>query len=666
MQEKKAKIWYNIYEHKGVMYMKNPITELYTSQSLQILEGLEAVRKRPGMYVGSTDQRGLHHLVWEIIDNSIDEVLAGFGQNIKVVVKEDNSILVTDDGRGMPVDLHQSGVSGVEVIFTKLHAGGKFGASGVYKVSGGLHGVGASVVNALSEYLEVKVHRDGKLYQMRFENGRKKVQELQVVGETKKVGTEVLFKPDPTIFSTTLFNFQTLEERIRESAFLIKGLKMQLHDERSKQKETYCYEDGIKAYVDFINQQKTPLHKTAYYEGKSGEIEVEIAFQYSNAYSENMISFVNNVRTKDGGTHETGFKSAFTKVFNDYAKKVNLLKEKDLALEGADIREGLTVIISCRIPENLLQFEGQTKNKLGSPEARPSVENVVSEQMSTFLTENPQTASVLIEKALNARNAREAARKAREDARLVKKVARQETILSGKLSPATSKNPKVNELFLVEGDSAGGSAKQGRNRMFQAILPLRGKVINSEKQRMEDVLKNEEISTIISTIGAGLGSEFQVNKTNYNKVIIMTDADTDGAHIQVLLITFFFRYMRPLVEHGKLYIALPPLYKITKLGKKEEVTYAWDELQREEISKKYKSYNIQRYKGLGEMNATQLWDTTMNPETRTLIQVRIEDLADAEQRISVLMGDKVEPRKEWIDTFVSFESEDNFRIKGEE
>ncbi|MDD3112765.1 MAG: DNA topoisomerase IV subunit B [Candidatus Izemoplasmatales bacterium] len=643
--------------------MKEPIQEKYTAQSLQILEGLEAVRRRPGMYVGSTDQRGLHHLVWEVIDNSIDEVLAGYGKNIKVVVKEDNSILVVDDGRGMPIDLHSSGITGVEVIFSKLHAGGKFGVSGVYKVSGGLHGVGASVVNALSEFLDVTVNRDGLAYHMRFENGGKKVEELHVIGDTKKTGTEVWFKPDPTIFSTTLFNFQILEERIRESAFLIKGLRMQLIDERSKQKESYFYEEGIKAYIDLINQQKTPLHPTAYFEGESGSIEVEVAFQYSNAYSENLISFVNNVRTKDGGTHETGFKSAFTKIFNDHARRLNFLKEKDLPLEGADIREGLTSILSVRIPENKLQFEGQTKNKLGSPEARPSVENVLSEQLDTYLTENTQIASVLIEKALNARNAREASRKAREDARLVKKVAKQETILSGKLSPATSKNPKINELFLVEGDSAGGSAKQGRNRLYQAILPLRGKVINSEKQRMEDVLKNEEISTIISTIGAGLGSDFQVHKSNYNKVIIMTDADTDGAHIQVLLITFFFRYMRPLVEAGKLYIALPPLYKITRTGKKQEVAYAWDDEEREEISKRFKFYEIQRYKGLGEMNASQLWDTTMNPETRTLIRVSIEDMADADQRITLLMGDKVEPRKEWIDTFVSFESEDTFRIK---
>ncbi|MGI6392594.1 MAG: DNA topoisomerase IV subunit B [Candidatus Izemoplasmatales bacterium] len=647
--------------------MSEPIQKTYTAQSLQILEGLDAVRKRPGMYVGSTDHRGLHHLVWEIIDNSIDEVLAGYGGMIKVVVKEDNSILVMDDGRGMPVDMHASGITGVEVIFSKLHAGGKFGSDSVYKVSGGLHGVGASVVNALSEFLEVSVHRNSILYRMRFENGGRKVKELTAIGETRRTGTDVWFKPDPTIFSTTLFNFQTLEERIRECSFLIKGLKMQLVDDRSRQRVTYCYDEGIKAYVDFINQQRTPTHNTVFFEGKSNDIEVEVAFQYSNAYSENLISFVNNVRTKDGGTHETGFKSALTKVFNDYARKMNLIKEKDDGLEGADIREGLTAIISIRVPENLLQFEGQTKNKLGSPEARPSVENVVIDQMSTYLTENPQIASVLIEKAINARNAREAARKAREDARLVKRVAKQETILSGKLSPATSKNPKINELFLVEGDSAGGSAKQGRNRLFQAILPLRGKVINSEKQRMEDVLKNEEISTIISTIGAGLGSDFNVQKANYNKVIIMTDADTDGAHIQVLLITFFFRYMLPLVEAGKLYIAMPPLYKIEKTGvKRGQVEYAWTESEREEISKRFKTYTIQRYKGLGEMNAEQLWDTTMNPETRTLVQVKIEDMADAEQRISVLMGDKVEPRKEWIDTFVSFESEDDFRVRSDE
>ncbi len=647
--------------------MSDRIKETYTAQSIQILEGLEAVRKRPGMYVGSTDSRGLHHLVWEIVDNSIDEILAGYGSNIKVLIKEDNSIVVSDDGRGMPVDMHSSGISAVEVIFSKLHAGGKFGAAGgAYKVSGGLHGVGASVVNALSEFLEVTVHRDGLMYQMRFEKGGRKVKELMAIGETKKNGTEVWFKPDASIFSSTLYNYSIIEERLRESAFLIKGLKMQLVDERTRQKATFLYEEGIKAYVDFINFQKQVSHPAEYFDGKSSDMEIEVAFQYTKTYTENLVSFVNNVRTKDGGTHETGFKSAFTKVFNDFGKKMGLLKANDEGLEGGDIREGLTAIVSIRIPENLLQFEGQTKNKLGSPEARNAVETVVIDQLTIFMTENPQTAEMLIEKALNARNAREAARKAREDARLVKKVSKTETILSGKLSPATSKNPKINELFLVEGDSAGGSAKQGRDRKFQAILPLRGKVINSEKQKMEDVLKNEEIATIISTVGAGLGSDFNLNKANYNKIIIMTDADTDGAHIQVLLITFFFRYMRPLVEAGRLYIALPPLYKITKVGKKEEVQYAWTEEDRERLCRSFKTYQIQRYKGLGEMNASQLWETTMDPDSRTLIKVTIEDMADAEQRIRVLMGDDVEPRKEWIDSNVSFASEDDFKIKGAE
>lgn len=633
---------------------------IYNAQSLQILEGLEAVRKRPGMYVGSTDGRGLHHLVWEVIDNSIDEVLAGYGKQIKVEVFEDNSVKVSDDGRGMPVDLHSSGLTGVEVIFTKLHAGGKFSADGAYKVSGGLHGVGASVVNALCEFLEVIVYRDGLIYKMRFENGGRKVEDLIVLGETKKSGTEVWFKPDPTVFSTTLFNFQVLEERIRESAFLIKGLRMQLIDHRSHQRKTFMYDHGIKEYVEYIDKTKTSLHKPVYFIASQNGIEVEVAFQFTKSYSDNIISFVNNVRTKDGGTHETGFKSAFTKVFNDYGRRMNIIKERDASLEGTHVREGLTAIISVRIPENLLQFEGQTKNKLGTPEARPTVESIVYDKLNTYLTENPAIANSLLEKSVKARQAWEAARKARDDARLVKKIKKQETNLSGKLAPASTKNAEINELFLVEGDSAGGSAKQGRDRTFQAILPLRGKVINAEKQKIEDVLKNEEISTIISTIGAGIGVDFDLNKANYSKVIIMTDADTDGAHIQVLLITFFFRYMPELIEAGRLFIALPPLYKISNSKKGE--FYAWDELQREAICKKMTNYTIQRYKGLGEMNSNQLWDTTMNPETRNLIRVKIDDMADAEQRISVLMGDKVEPRKEWIDNFVSFENDDDFEI----
>ncbi|MFW5889092.1 MAG: DNA topoisomerase IV subunit B [Bacillota bacterium] len=640
----------------------NAKTVKYDAKSLQILEGLEAVRKRPAMYIGSTDTRGLHHLVWEIIDNSIDEALAGFGSYIKVEINEDNSINVSDDGRGMPVDMHDSGLTGVELIFTKLHAGGKFSADGAYKVSGGLHGVGASVVNALSEFLEVRVYRDNKIYEMRFENGGHPKKMLTEIGTTKKSGTEVWFKPDQKIFSTTLFNYKMIEERVRENAFLIKGLKMEVIDHRTKDREIFQFNKGIQEYAAFVNKGKAVLNKPVYFQGKTNGIEVEIAFQYTKAYSENIISFVNNVRTKDGGTHETGFKSAFTKSFNDYGRKMNIIKERDSSLEGTHVREGLTAIVSIRIPENLLQFEGQTKNKLGTAEARPAVESLVTEKLITYLTENPQVSQLLISKAVKARNAWEAARKAREDARLVKKIKKKETILSGKLAPASSKDASIKELFLVEGDSAGGSAKQGRDRKFQAILPLRGKVINAEKQKMEDVFKNEEISTIISTIGAGIGSDFKVKKANYNKVIIMTDADTDGAHIQVLLITFFFRYMPELIEEGKLYIALPPLYKISA-NKGNKYEYAWTEEEREKITKKFKNYSIQRYKGLGEMNSSQLWETTMDPETRSLIQVSIDNLAEADQRISVLMGDKVEPRKEWIDNYVSFANEDDFIIE---
>lgn len=634
----------------------------YDDTSIQILEELEAVRKRPGMYIGSTDARGLHHLVWEIVDNSIDEVLAGYGKNITVTIKEDNSIVVEDDGRGVPVGTHQSGQSTAEIIFTKLHAGGKFGQEGGYKVSGGLHGVGASVVNALSEFVDVTIHRDGKMYNIRFVDGGAVEVPLQEVGESSKTGTTVWFKPNSELFSTSVYNFQTLTERLRESAFLLKGLKMNLVDERSKQTESFYYEDGIISYVDFINEKKTKIHDAVLIEGIGNEIEVEVAFQFTKSYTDQIVSFVNNVRTKDGGTHETGYKSALTKLFNEYGQRVGLIKNGK-KLEGADIREGLTTVISVRIPEAKLQFEGQTKNKLGSPDARSAVEQVVSEKMTYFLEENNNLTYTLIEKALKAQLARDAARKAREEARLEKKKSRRETNLSGKLTPAQSKNKEINELYLVEGDSAGGSAKQGRDKKFQAILPLRGKVINSEKAKIEEVLKNEEVNTIIHTIGAGLGPDFDIEKCNYNKVIIMTDADTDGAHIQVLLLTFFFRYMRELVEKGRVYIALPPLYKITrKVSRKEVYEYAWSDEELDLFSEKYKSFTIQRFKGLGEMNASQLWETTMNPQSRTLIQVTIEDLADADQRISVLMGDKVEPRRDWIENNVSFSSEDNFRI----
>ncbi|MFR6471901.1 MAG: DNA topoisomerase IV subunit B [Turicibacter sanguinis] len=636
----------------------------YNEDSIQVLGGLEAVRKRPGMYIGSTDSRGLHHLVYEIVDNAIDEVLAGYGDHIKVTIHENNSISVQDSGRGVPTGMHKSGKPTPEVIFTVLHAGGKFGTGG-YKTSGGLHGVGASVVNALSEWVEVTIKRDGNVYRQRFENGGHPVTGLDIIGKSKETGTLVSFKPDPEIFSTTVYSFDILSERLRESAFLLKGLKIELIDLRNDKEETFYYEDGIKSFVSYLNEGKDILHDVVYFEGESQEIEVDFAFQYSGSYSENILSFVNNVRTKDGGTHETGAKAVLTRIFNDYARRNGLLKEKEKNLEGADIREGLAAIVSVRIPENLLQFEGQTKAKLGTPEARSAVDNVIAEKLTFFFEENGAVATQLIKKAIKAAQVREAARKAREDARSGKTKKKKETNLSGKLTPAQTKNPQKNELFLVEGDSAGGSAKLGRNRAFQAILPLRGKVINTEKAKMEDIFKNEEINTMIYTIGAGVGANFELSDVNYDKVIIMTDADTDGAHIQVLLLTFFFRYMRELVEAGKVYIALPPLYKVSKgQGKKQVVEYAWtDEELGSVIAKVGKGYMLQRYKGLGEMNADQLWDTTMNPETRTLIQVSIEDAADADHRVTTLMGDKVEPRREWIEQNVDFTMEDDYDIE---
>ncbi|MFJ5625377.1 DNA topoisomerase IV subunit B [Peribacillus loiseleuriae] len=635
----------------------------YNDEAIQVLEGLEAVRKRPGMYIGSTDARGLHHLVYEIVDNSVDEALAGHGDIIIVKIHKDNSVSVTDKGRGMPTGMHKMGKPTPEVILTILHAGGKFGQGG-YKTSGGLHGVGASVVNALSEWLVVRIKRDGFIYEQRFHNGGKPETTLEKLGKTNQTGTTIHFKPDPSIFSVTTYNYDILSERLRESAFLLKGMKIELIDERHDQKDEFYFENGIEAFVEYLNEEKDTLHSVVSFEGVQNEIEMDFAFQFNDGYSENILSFVNNVRTKDGGTHEVGAKTAMTRAFNDYARKTGLLKEKDKNLEGTDIREGLSAIISVRIPEELLQFEGQTKGKLGTSEARSAVDAIVSEHLAYFFEEDPSTSTMLIKKSIKAFQAREAARKAREEARSGKKRKKSDSVLSGKLTPAQSKNPEKNEIYLVEGDSAGGSAKQGRDRRFQAVLPLRGKVINTEKAKLSDIFKNEEINTIIHAIGAGVGPDFNVEDTNYNKIVIMTDADTDGAHIQVLLLTFFYRYMKPLFEAGKVYIALPPLYKVSKgTGKKEVMEYAWsDEELQGAINKIGKGYIIQRYKGLGEMNADQLWETTMNPDTRTLIRVKIDDGARAERRVTTLMGDKVEPRRKWIESNVAFGLEEESNI----
>ncbi len=646
--------------------MAKKVNNEYNDSSIQVLEGLEAVRKRPGMYIGSTDSRGLHHLVYEIVDNAVDEALSGYGSEIDVTIHEDNSITVADSGRGMPVGMHASGIPTVEVIFTVLHAGGKFGQGG-YKTSGGLHGVGASVVNALSKWLIVTIVRDGVEYQQKFKNGGKPDGTLKKIGKTKKAnGTTVHFLPDDTIFSTTKFSYEILAERLRESAFLLKGVKISLSDLRGEEpvKEIFHYEEGIKEFVDYLNEEKDTLTPVVYFSGEKEGIEVEVAYQYNDGYSENVLSFVNNVRTKDGGTHEAGMKAAMTKSYNEYSRKVGLLKERDKNLEGSDFREGLAAVLSIRVPENLLQFEGQTKEKLGTPVARTVVDNVISEQMGFYLQENSEMSQMLVRKAIKAREAREAARKAREESRNGKKRKKGESLLSGKLTPAQSRNPKKNELYLVEGDSAGGSAKQGRDRKFQAILPLRGKVINTEKAKMQDILKNEEINTMIYTIGAGVGPEFSIEDCNYDKVIIMTDADTDGAHIQVLLLTFFYRYMKPLIEAGKVYIALPPLYKVSKgQGKKQVIEYAWTDDELAAMIKKVgKGYMLQRYKGLGEMNAEQLWETTMDPTSRTLIRVRIDDAAQAERRVTTLMGDKVEPRRKWIENHVQFTLEEDGSI----
>lgn len=643
----------------------------YTEQSILILEGLDAIKKRPGMYIGSTDQRGLHHLVWEILDNAIDEALSGFGNEIVVTIQNDNSIEIRDYGRGLPYKMHESGRPTTEVIFTTLHAGGKFSSDSGYKVSGGLHGVGAAVVNALSQFLEVTIYRDGLIHQQKFIDGGKIVEPLKQIGETKKTGTSVLFKPNPNIFTTTLFNYDTIKERMRENAFLIKNLKMVLKDERTGQKDSFVYEKGIEEYVEYLNQDKKTYHDIKNIEGvyeldKKTKIEVEIALQFTGSYTENIISFVNNVRTKDGGNHETGFKSGLTRALNDYARKYNILKEKDENIEGVDIREGVTAVISLRIPERILEFEGQTKGKLGTPEARNATENIFHEKFTYYLEENAEFASSLIQRAMDASKARLAARKAREEARSKKTKRNNEVSLTGKLTPATGKDKAKNELFLVEGDSAGGSAKQGRDREFQAILPLKGKVINSERTSVEQLLKNEEINTIIHTIGADFGADFDVKKSNYGKVIILTDADDDGAHIQTLLLTFFFRYMKPLIEENMLYIAQPPLYRISvKKGREVTNHYAWNDDELNEITKNNNNVRIQRFKGLGEMNFDQLSETTMDPKTRTLIRVTIEDEAVAEKNVSILMGKEVEPRREWIEQNVDFVAKDDYQIEGD-
>ena len=635
----------------------------YDDNSIQILEGLEAVRKRPGMYIGSTDTRGLHHLIWEIVDNSIDEALNGYGKKIQITLEADGSVTVQDEGRGMPIGQHASGVNTLQVIFTVLHAGGKFSSEGGYKTAGGLHGVGASVVNALSEWLTVEVAHDGELVRMEFADGGKKIGKLEHLGKTNRTGSTVRFKPDPRIFSTTEYKYDVVCERAREEAFLLSGIAMVVSDKRNKKNETetYLYEDGLTAFLEYLHEDRNVLMNPVKFSGEANGIQVEAAFQYTDDYQENTYSFVNLVRTGDGGTHEAGFTGAFTKAINDYARKYGLLKAKDKNLEGGDVREGLTTILSVSVPEGLLQFEGQTKSKLGTPQAKTAVEAVVSEKLSFWLEENRNQSDTLVRKMLKASLARIAARKARDEIRKGKRVGKGEKVLSGKLAPAQTKDARVKELFLVEGDSAGGSAKQGRDSHYQAILPLRGKVLNTEKCTLADIEKNEELNTLIYTLGAGVGPDFDYKESNYGKVIIMTDADDDGSHIQILLLTFFYRYMRPLLEQGMVYIALPPLYKVTK-GKTTEYVYSDQEL--DALRRKLGKVEIQRYKGLGEMNATQLWETTMDPSQRTLIKVGISDGVKAERRVTVLMGDKAELRRKWIEDNVSFTLEDTFDLEG--
>lgn len=634
----------------------------YGADDIQVLEGLVAVRKRPGMYIGSTSSSGLHHLVWEIVDNAVDEHLAKFCSRIEITLHKDGSVTVLDNGRGIPTGMHKTGIPTPQVVFTILHAGGKFGGSG-YKKSGGLHGVGASVTNALSEWLEVEIYREGKIHRQRFEywqdeQGVEHVGEpvtgLETFGNTNKTGSKITFKPDIRVFQNGInLNYDTLAERLQEIAFLNSGLRVVLKDEPNGKSDEFYYEGGASQFVAFLNEGKDVLHDVIHFTGEKEEIEVEVAIQYNAGYTETLASFVNSIPTRGGGTHETGFKTAYTRVMNDYARRTGMLKEKEKNLEGNDLREGMMAVISVKMSE--VEFVGQTKDQLGSASARSTVDAIVAENMQRFLEENPQVAQTLIKKSIQASKAREAARKARDEMRSGKKRS-ESSNLNGKLSPAQSKDFTRNELFIVEGDSAGGSAKQGRDSKIQAILPLKGKPMNPEKAKLADILKNEEYRAITSAIGAGIGTEFSVEDSNYSKIIIMTDADTDGAHIQVLLLTFFYRYMKPLIDAGKVYIAQPPLYKITrKSGKLETVRYAWSDEQLQNYLKEFgKNFELQRYKGLGEMNPDQLWETTMNPESRILLQVQIEDAAKAERRVSTLMGDKVDPRKRWIVENVDF------------
>ena len=623
----------------------------YNAEQIQVLEGLEAVRKRPGMYIGSVSIRGLHHLVYEIVDNAVDEALAGYCKNIHITIEPGNIIKVEDDGRGIPVDIHpKTKISAAETVYTKLHAGGKFGGDSGYKVSGGLHGVGASVVNALSEWTEVTIQRDGGIFQMKFQRG-KVVESLKRIGDSDKTGTTVRFFADGTIFETLEYNFEVLENRFREMAFLTKGLHIVVEDlrEETPKKADFCFEGGLKSFVEYLNKNKEKLHPTPIYMEKDGDFPIEIAIQYTTAYSENIYSFVNNINTVEGGTHLEGFKRALTKVFNDYAKSHNILKEKDNNLSGDDIREGITAVISVKVKEP--QFEGQTKTKLGNSEVVGIVQSLMNEKLAEYLEENPNVAKAILEKCVSASKAREAARKARELVR--RKSALETTTLPGKLADCSSKVPEECEVYIVEGDSAGGSAKQGRDRRYQAILPLWGKMLNVEKARADKIYGNDKLNPVIVAVGAGIGADFDITKIRYGKVIIMADADVDGAHIRTLLLTFFFRYMRPLIENGNVYLAQPPLYKLSKKGMTDVYCYtdedldkAYKELEEKGIARD--QLGLQRYKGLGEMNPEQLWDTTMNPETRILVKVTMEDAIKADEIFTLLMGDEVEPRREFI------------------